>query len=375
MSLRDPTLYRIRKVAHQMTGDKWCIYPMYDYTHCISDALERITHSICTLEFENNRPLYDWVLDHVPAPAHPQQIEFARLNLNYTVMSKRKLLELVEGGHVSGWDDPRMPTLYGFRRRGYTPESIRAFAEMVGVARRDSVVDVTMLENAIRDDLNEKAPRVMAVLRPLKVVIDNYPDNQVEDLEVPYFPDDPPRMGARNVPFSKTLYIERDDFMENPPKGYFRLSPGREVRLRRAYYVTCTSVVKDDNGQVTEVHCTYDPATRGGQSTDGRKVQGTIHWVSAGHSLPAEVRVYDRLFKSENPAASDNFLDDLNPKSLEVLREARVEPSLAEAVPGSRYQFERQGYFTADLIDSKPGALVFNRIVPLKDSWSKQQKK
>jgi glutaminyl-tRNA synthetase len=375
MVMRDPTLYRIRHVPHQQTGDKWCIYPMYDYTHCISDAIEGITHSICTLEFENNRPLYDWVLDNIPAPCHPQQIEFARLNLNYTVMSKRKLLQLVEEGHVSGWDDPRMPTLYGLRRRGYTPEAIRSFCEAIGVARRDSVVDVAMLENAIRDDLNQKAPRVMAVLRPLKLVIDNYPEGQVDELEVPYFPDDPPRMGLRKVPFSKVLYIERDDFMEEPPKGYFRLAPGREVRLRRAYYVTCVGVVKDEAGNVAEVHCTYDPETRGGQSADGRKVQGTIHWVSAEHSLPAEVRLYDRLFKSDNPAASENFLEDINPASLEVLRDSRVEPSLAEAAPGSNCQFERQGYFCADLVDSKPGALVFNRIVSLKDSWAKQMKK
>jgi glutaminyl-tRNA synthetase len=373
--MRDPTLYRIRHVPHQQTGDKWCIYPMYDYTHCISDALEGITHSICTLEFENNRPLYDWVLDNVPAPSHPQQIEFARLSLNYTLTSKRKLLQLVEEGHVSGWDDPRMPTLFAFRRRGYTPESIRAFCEAIGVAKRDSVVDMVLLENSIRDELNQKAPRVMAVLRPLKVIIDNYPEGRVEQLEVPYFPDDPPRMGFRQVPFSRVLYIERDDFMESPPKGWFRLAPGREVRLRRAYYVTCVGVVKDEAGNVAEVHCTYDPETRGGQSADGRKVQGTLHWVSAEHSLPAELRLYDRLFKSENPGATHDFLEDLNPASLEVLRESRVEPSLAGAEPGSRFQFERQGYFCADAVDSKPGALVFNRIVALKDSWAKQMKR
>jgi glutaminyl-tRNA synthetase len=370
--MRDPTLYRIRNVPHQNTGDKWCIYPMYDYAHPISDALEHVTHSLCTLEFENNRPLYDWVVENTPVPSRPRQIEFARLKLNYTVMSKRKFIQLVEGGHVAGWDDPRMATIAGLRRRGYTPEAIRTFAEAVGVAKRDSVVDLTVLENAIRDDLNPRAPRVLAVLRPLKVVVTNYPTEQLEEFDAPFFPDDPPRMGQRGLPFTRELYIERDDFNDAPPKGYFRLAPGAEVRLRRAYYIRCTDVIKDEQGSVVELHCTYDPESRGGTTPDGRKVKGTIHWVSATHSLPAEVRLYDRLFSAEEPGKrTGDFLDDLSPGSLEILRGARVERSLAEAAPGSRYQFERQGYFVADAVDSKPGALVFNRIVPLKDSWAK----
>ncbi len=375
--MRDPVLYRIKKVRHHRTGDKWCIYPMYDFTHCLSDSIERITHSICTLEFEDNRALYDWVLDQLGV-YHPQQIEFARLNLEFTVMSKRILHTLVSEGIVNGWDDPRMPTISGMRRRGFTPESIRTFCEMIGVAKRDSMVDMGKLEWAIRDDLNRKAPRVMAVLNPLKLVIDNYPEGQVDELDAPYFPDDPPKMGYRKVPFSKVLYVERDDFMEEPHKKFWRLAPGREVRLRWAYFVTCTEVVKDAAGEVVEVHCTYDPATRGGDAPDGRKVRGTIHWVSAEHSLPAEVRLYDRLFKVPNPAGMKDgttFRDHLNPDSLVVLKEARVEPSLAGAEPGSRYQFERKGYFCVDSEDSTPQNLVFNRTVTLRDSWAKLMKK
>lgn len=375
--MRDPVLYRIKKVPHHRTGDKWCIYPMYDFTHCISDSIERITHSICTLEFEDNRALYDWVLDQLEI-YHPQQIEFARLNLEFTVMSKRILHSLVTEGIVEGWDDPRMPTISGMRRRGFTPESIRGFCEMIGVAKRDSMVDMGKLEWAIRDDLNRKAPRVMAVLEPLKVVIDNYPEGQSEDLEAPYFPDDPPKMGYRKVPFSKEIYVERDDFMEEPHKKFWRLAPGREVRLRWAYFVTCTHVVKDADGKVTEVHCTYDPATKGGDAPDGRKVKGTIHWVSAEHSLPAQVRLYDRLFNVPNPAGmkdGSSFHDHLNPESLIVLADARVEPSLAGAEPGKRVQFERRGYFCVDSKDSSPKNLVFNRTVTMRDSWAKLMKK
>lgn len=369
INLRDPTIYRIRKVPHHRTGDTWCIYPMYDFTHCISDALERITHSICTLEFEDHRPLYDWYLDQLPVPSHPQQIEFARLNLEYTLMSKRKLLQLVQEGIVDGWDDPRMPTISGIRRRGYTPEAIRSFAERIGVAKKESWIEIEMLEKAIRDDLNTKVKRVMGVLRPLKVVIDNYPDDQVDELDAPYFPDDPPAMGTRTIPFSKVIYIERDDFMEDPPKKFFRLAPGREVRLRWAYFIRCESVVKDERtGEVIEIHCTYDPATRGGDAPDGRKVKGTIHWVSAAHALETEVRVYDRLFTVPRPSGD---LAELNPKSLERLTSAKLEPSLKAARPNDRFQFERQGYFFADPKDSKEGAPVFNRIVTLRDTWSK----
>jgi glutaminyl-tRNA synthetase len=373
LNLRDPPLYRIRREHHHRTGDKWCIYPMYDWAHGQSDSIEGITHSICTLEFENHRPLYDWFIDQLELPCHPRQVEFARLNLTYTVMSKRKLLELVEGHFVSGWDDPRMPTLAGLRRRGYTPESIRAFAERIGVAKRESVVDVTLLENAVRDDLNEKAPRVMAVLRPLKVVVENYPEGQVEELDAPCHPERP-EFGSRKVPFSRELYIEREDFMEDPPKKFFRLSPGKEVRLRWAYFLKCERVVKDAKGEVVELRCTYDPQSKGGSPPDGRKVKGTLHWVSAAQSLPAEVRLYDRLFNVENPAAEKDGRDyksNLNPTSLERLTSCRVEPSLASAAPGSRFQFERQGYFCADEIDSKPGALAFNRIVTLRDTWAK----
>jgi glutaminyl-tRNA synthetase len=374
INMRDPTLYRIKKAAHYRTGNKWCIYPMYDFTHCLSDSIEGITHSICTLEFENNRPLYDWVLGQLNVDCHPQQIEFARLNLSYTVLSKRKLVELVEKEYVVGWDDPRMPTLAGMRRRGYTPEAIRNFCERIGVAKRDSMVDVALLEHCLREDLDRRAPRVMGVLRPLRVVIDNYPENQTEELDAPYHPQDP-SMGSRKVPFSRMLYIEREDFLEEPPKKFFRLAPGREVRLRYAYYITCTGVVKDERtGEVVEVHCTYDPETRGGWSSDGRKVRGTIHWVSAAHSLPAEVRLYDRLFQTANPTGEkegDDFTRTLNPSSLETLTSSRVEPSMADSVPGSLCQFERLGYFCVDSVDSSEGSLVFNRTVTLRDSWAK----
>lgn len=375
INLRDPTLYRIRRVPHYRTGDKWCIYPMYDFAHCLSDSIEGITHSICTLEFENNRPLYDWILDELDTPCHPQQIEFARLNLSYTVMSKRKLLELVEQGYVGGWDDPRMPTLAGLRRRGYTPEAIRDFCERIGVAKRDSLVDIALLEHCLREDLNKHAPRVMAVLRPLRVVIVNYPEDQVEELEAVNNPEDP-GMGSRKVPFSRILYIEQEDFRENPPKEFFRLAPGREVRLRYAYYITCVNVVKDERtGEVVELHCTYDPATRGGGSPDGRKVKATLHWVSAPHALEAEVRLYEHLFLKEDPGQEDSsdLQSLLNPNSLVKLKSCRVEPSLSGSAPGSRYQFERQGYFCVDP-DSSKGNLVFNRIVTLKDSWAKIEK-
>jgi glutaminyl-tRNA synthetase len=377
LNMRDPTLYRIRKVPHHRTGNKWCIYPMYDFSHCLSDSLEGITHSICTLEFEDNRPLYDWVLDELEVHCHPQQIEFARLNLSYTVMSKRKLLELVEQGYVTGWDDPRMPTLSGLRRRGYTPESIRDFCERIGVAKRDSVVDMALLEHCVRTDLNKRAPRVMAVLRPLRVVIDNYPEDQVEELEAVNNPEDP-GMGTRQVPFSRVLYIEQDDFREDPPKKFFRLSPGCEVRLRYAYFIKCVEVVKDQRtGEVKELRCTYDPQTRGGGSADGRKVKATLHWVSAAHCLSAKVHLYDYLFTKANPGDEKDgpdFKSCLNPKSLETLTSCRVEPCLARAAPGSRYQFERLGYFSVDPIDSSHGALVFNRTVSLRDTWTKIQK-
>jgi len=376
MLMRDPTLYRIKHVSHYRTGDQWCIYPMYDFTHCLSDSIEGITHSICTLEFENNRQLYDWVLDALNV-YHPQQIEFARLNLTYTVLSKRKLIELVEGGHVTGWDDPRMPTISGLRRRGYTPASIRNFCERIGVAKRDSMVDVALLEYTVREDLNKRAPRVMGVLRPLKVIIDNYPEDKVEELEAENNPEDS-SAGKRKIPFSKVLYIEKEDFMEDPPKKFFRLAPGREVRLKHAYYVTCSGIVKDEKtGEVIEVHCTYDPKTRGGWSEDGRKVRGTLHWVSAGQAIRAEVRLYDHLFVKENPSEtkdSADFKTYLNPNSLEKLDSCLVEPSLADAAPGSCYQFLRQGYFYVDSKDSLSNALVFNRTVTLRDTWAKIQK-
>ncbi|WP_319406610.1 glutamine--tRNA ligase/YqeY domain fusion protein [uncultured Desulfosarcina sp.] len=374
--MRDPTLYRIRKTSHHRTGDTWCIYPMYDFTHCLSDSIEGITHSLCTLEFENNRPLYDWVLDNVDAPCHPRQIEFARLNLSYTVLSKRKLIQLVEEGHVSGWDDPRIPTICGLRRRGYTPESIRNFCDRIGLAKRDSVVDVALLEYSIREDLNRRAPRVMGVLRPLKVVIENYPAGQVDELEAVNNPEDP-NAGVRKVPFSREIYIERDDFMENPPKKFFRLGPGREVRLRYAFFITCTGVVKDDTGEVIELRCTYDPATRGGDAPDGRKVKATLHWVSATHAIDAEVRLYDRLFSKANPDEKEEgktYKDFINPDALEVLHGCKLEPILADAGPGFFCQFERMGYFCVDAKDSKSGALVFNRSVTLRDAWAKLQK-
>ncbi len=377
LNMRDPVIYRILNAEHHRTGNKWCIYPMYDFTHCLSDSIEGITHSICTLEFEDHRPLYDWVLDELEVEPHPQQIEFARLNLSYTMLSKRKLLALVEEGHVSGWDDPRMPTISGLRRRGYTPESIRDFCEHVGVARRDTVVDIALLEHCIREDLNKRAPRAMAVLRPLRVVIDNYPEGQVEEMDAVNNPEDL-GMGTRKVPFSRVLYIERDDFLENPPPKFFRLAPGREVRLRYAYFITCVGVVKDEStGEIVELHCTYDPATRGGSPPDGRKVQATLHWVSADHALEAEVRLYNQLFIREDPdnvAEGSDFKANLNPGSLEILSSCQVEPSLADSAPGSRYQFERLGYFCVDSVDSSDKALVFNRTVPLRDSWARARR-
>ncbi|MCA9803844.1 MAG: glutamine--tRNA ligase/YqeY domain fusion protein [Cyanobacteria bacterium HKST-UBA02] len=381
MKMRDPLLYRIRHKEHHMTGNAWCIYPMYDYAHPLSDAIEGITHSICTLEFENNRELYDWMIDNLidyaKFPSRPRQYEFARLNLNYTVMSKRRLLELVEGKHVSGWDDPRLPTIAGMRRRGYTPEAIRSFCASVGVAKANSTVDMAQLEFSIRDDLNQKAPRVFAVLKPLKVVIENYPEDQVEELDASYWPHDIPKEGSRKVPFCKEIYVEQDDFMLEPVKGYFRLAPGAEVRLRYAYCITCTDVIKDDAGNVVELRCTYDPETRSGNNPIGRKVKGTIHWVSARHSVDAEVRLYDRLLSLESPPTGKDseFLNAINPEALQVLKDSKVERSLGEAKPGDRFQFERGGYFIVDMVDSKEGALVFNRIVTLKDSWARAQKK
>jgi glutaminyl-tRNA synthetase len=375
INMRDPAIYRIRKVPHLKTGDAWNIYPMYDYAHCISDALEKITHSICTLEFELHRPLYDWILDQLPVPAHPQQIEFARLNLTYTVMSKRKLLGLVEGKHVSGWDDPRMPTIAGMRRRGYPPEAIREFCDRIGVGRRENWVELGLLEDCLRDNLNKHAPRALCVLRPLKVVLENWPEDKVDHLEAPYYPDQPDSP-VRKIPFTRELLIERDDFMETPPKGFFRLAPGAEVRLRGGYFVRCKDVVKDAAGNVVELRCTVDEATRSGQSPDGRKVKGTIHWVSATHSVPVEVRLYDRLFTHEKPGEEGrDFLTEINPQSLEVLRDARAEPVIAKDEAARSWQFERLGYFFSDPVDSKPGKLVFNRTVSLKDSWAKQAKK
>jgi glutaminyl-tRNA synthetase len=374
MNMRDPAIYRIRKAYHHRTGNDWCIYPMYDFSHCLSDSIEGITHSICTLEFEDHRPLYDWILDELNTKCHPQQIEFARLNLSYTVMSKRKLLKLVESGIVDGWDDPRLPTISGMRRRGYTSGSIRNFCERVGVAKRDSMVDLALLEYSIRDDLNTTSPRRLGVLNPLKIIIDNYPEGQEEELEALNHPGDP-EMGTRKIPFSRELYIEKDDFMEDPPKKFFRLTPGREVRLRFAYYIKCESVIKDEKtGEVTEVHCTYDPETKGGSSPDGRKVKATMHWVSAAHSVKAEVRLYDRLFNVENPGGDKkgpDFMESINPESLKVLTDCHLEPGLADSSPESMYQFERLGYFCVDSKDSMPGSLVFNRTVSLRDSWAK----
>ena len=376
LNLRDPILYRILHESHHRTGGQWCIYPMYDWAHGQSDSIEGITHSICTLEFQDHRPLYDWFLDELEI-YHPQQIEFARLNLNYTVMSKRKLLQLVNEKRVSGWDDPRMPTLSGMRRRGYTPEAIRDFADRIGVARNDSVVDIALLEYCVRQDLNQRAPRVMAVLNPLKVVIDNYPDDLVEDMEAINNPGDD-SAGTRQVPFSKELYIEQEDFSEDPPKKFYRLAPGREVRLRYAYFITCTGVEKDpETDEILALHCTYDPATRGGDAPDGRKVKATLHWVSTRHALPVEVRQYDRLFLAENPnevAEGQTFLDHLNPDSLEILETCYAEPSLKGAAAGDRFQFERLGYFCVDK-DSPPSKLVFNRTVALRDSWAKFENK
>ena len=369
VNMRDPVLYRIRHETHHRTGDKWSIYPMYDFAHPPSDAIEGVTHSLCTLEFEDHRPLYDWLIETLPVPSRPEQIEFARLNLNYTVMSKRKLLRLVEEGHVRGWDDPRMPTLAGLRRRGYTPASIRNFCDRIGVARRENVIDVAVLEFSIREDLNKTAPRVMGVLRPLKVVIDNYPEHSSEEFESPNNPEDA-GMGSRRVPFARTIFIEHDDFMEDPPKKFFRLAPGREVRLRSAYFITCTSVVKDAAGTVVELHATYDPATRGGDAPDGRKPKATLHWVAADHAVDCEVRLYDRLFKSEDPETSGDFIADMNPHSLEVIEHAKLEPSVRGAAVLTQYQFERLGYFCVDG-DSRSDRLVFNRTATLKDSWAR----
>jgi glutaminyl-tRNA synthetase len=375
LNMRDPVMYRILHAEHHRTGNKWCIYPMYDYAHGQSDSLEKVTHSICTLEFQDHRPLYNWFIEQLGIfPS--QQIEFDRLNLTYTLLSKRKLLRLVQEGHVRGWDDPRMPTLVGIRRRGFTPEAIRNFCASIGVSKSDGVLELAMLEHFVREDLNKRTPRAMAVLRPLKVVIDNYPEDHQEEMDAINNPEDP-GAGTRKVPFSRVLYIEQDDFREEPPKQYFRLSPGREVRLRYGYFITCTRVVKNEQGEVVEVHCTYDPATRGGNAPDGRKVKATIHWASAAHAIDAEVRVYDNLFSKENPndvPEGQDFTANLNPNSLEIINTAKLEPSLAGAAPGSRYQFERLGYFCVDP-DSKPGALVFNRTLALKDTWAKIEKK
>jgi glutaminyl-tRNA synthetase len=375
--MRDPALYRIRKVEHHRTGNQWCIYPMYDYAHCLSDSIENITHSICTLEFEVHRPLYDWILDVLKTPSHPQQIEFARLNLGYTVMSKRKLLQLVEENLVTGWDDPRMPTIAGMRRRGVTPEALRHFCARIGVTKYNGLTDIALLEHSIREDLNKRALRVMAVLHPIKVVLTNYPEGKVEELEAINNPEDP-NAGSRRVPFSREIYIERDDFMENPPKKFFRLTPGGEVRLRYAYIIKCEQVIKNEKGEITELHCTIDPDSKSGGATAGRKVKGTIHWVSAQHAINAEVRMYDRLFTVEEPDGDKegrDFKEFLNPHSLDVLKNAKLEPSLADAKPETRYQFERLGYFCTDPKDSKPGNPVFNRTISLRDSWAKEQAK
>ena len=377
LHMRDPVLYRIRKTPHHRTGNKWCLYPMYDFTHCLSDSIEGITHSLCTLEFEVHRPLYDWVLDNVTIDCRPRQIEFARLNLTYTVLSKRKLLTLVEEGRVAAWDDPRMPTVSGLRRRGYTPSSIRTFCKTIGMTKFNSLTDVALLEHSIRQDLNDTTPRRMAVLRPLKVVITNFDEGIVEELDAANHPKNP-EAGTRKVPFTREIYVERDDFMEEPPKKFFRLGPGREVRLRFAYFITCNEVIKNAAGEVTELRCTYDPETHGGNAPDGRKVKGTIHWVSASHAFEAQVRLYDRLFTAEDPNKESDgktYLDHLNAESLEVIADAKLEPGLAKAEPGERFQFERLGYFCADAADSQPGKPVFNRTVTLRDAWAKRQKK
>lgn len=376
INMRDPVIYRIMHASHHRTGDKWCIYPMYDFTHCLSDSIEGITHSLCDISFEIHRPLYDWILDELNTDCHPQQIEFARLNISYTVLSKRKLRQLVEENIVSGWDDPRMPTITGLKRRGYTPKAIRAFCDHIGVAKRESMVDLVLLEYFLREDLNKHSLRVMSVLNPLKVVIENYPEDKVDELDCVNNPEDP-EAGTRKVPFTRELYIERDDFMEDPPKKFFRLAPGREVRLRYAYFIKCEEVIKDDKGNITELRCTYDPETRGGNAPDGRKVKATMHWVSASHSVPAEVRLYDTLFTAENPLDDSDgkeFTELINPDSLKILKNCRVEPSLTKANPGDRFQFERLGYFCVDNIDSTPNKLVFNRTVTLRDSWKKIQK-
>ncbi len=379
LNMRDPVIYRIMHVPHHRTGDKWCIYPMYDFAHCLSDSIEGITHSLCSLEFEDHRPLYDWFLDVLEVECHPQQIEFARLNLTYTILSKRKLIRLVEEGVVSGWDDPRMPTISGMRRRGLPPAGIRNFCERIGVAKKESVVDVALLEHCVREELNKTAPRVMGVLNPLKVVIENYPEGQEEELEAVNNPEDP-SYGTRMVPFSREIFIEQTDFMEDPPKKFFRLAPGREVRLRYAYFITCTDVIKDEKtGKIVELRCTYDPATRGGNAPDGRKVKGTIHWVSTRHAFEAEVRLYDRLFEHPHPdrAAQDGrtYMDFLNPNSLKILKGCKLEPSLKDLEPGKVVQFERIGYFCADSKDSRPGSPVFNRTVTLRDTWGKIEKR
>ena len=379
MNLRDPAIYRIKRSHHYRTGDEWCIYPMYDFTHGISDALEGITHSLCTLEFEDHRPLYDWFLEQLEVPCHPQQIEFSRLNLSYTVTSKRKLNELVTGGNVDGWDDPRMLTIAGMRRRGYTAAAIRDFCERIGVTKNDTVLDMSVLENCVREDLDKTTRRVMGVLKPLRVVIENYPENEdggeSEELDAPYHPNDPD-MGSRKVPFSKVIYVERDDFMEEPPRKFFRLGPGREVRLRYAYFITCNDFVKDVDGEVVELRCTYDPLTKGGNAPDGRKVKGTIHWVSAEHALDAEVRIYDRLFNDPEPDSNkheQDWKEFLNPDSREILNNAKLEPSLATATAGDQFQFERLGYFNVDVKDSAAGKPVFNRTITLRDSWAKKR--
>lgn len=375
INLRDPIIYRVKKASHPRTGDKWCIYPMYDFTHCLSDSIEGITHSLCSLEFEDHRPLYDWFLDELATPCHPQQIEFARMNINFTVLSKRKLQRLVEHGHVQGWDDPRLPTLEGMRRRGYTPESIRNFCDIIGVSKKDSRIDMGLLESCLRDDLNEKAPRVMAVLKPLKVTIENYPEDQTEALVAKNHPQKE-EMGTRSVTFSKQIWVEQDDFMENPPKKFFRLGPGREVRLRYAYLVTCTDVIKDEDGNVIELICTYDPETKGGNAPDGRKVKGTIHWVNANDCVDATVKLYDRLFRDENPEADkQDFIDNLNPASLEMLENCKLEKSLADLTPENVVQFERLGYFCLDKKESAGDAPVLNRTVTLRDAWARLAKK
>lgn len=373
INMRDPTIYRIKHARHHRTGDQWCIYPMYDYAHCISDAIEGITHSLCTLEFEDHRPLYDWFLDTLNTPCHPQQIEFARLSLDYTITSKRKLHQLVADRHVSGWDDPRMPTISGMRRRGYPAAAIRDFCERIGITKKDAQIDVGVLENCVREHLDFSAPRVMCVLNPLKVVIENYPENQVEELEASNHPKRP-ELGKRTVPFSREIYIERNDFMEDAPKKFFRLAPGKEVRLRYAYYVTCTKVIKDEKGNIIELHCSYDPETRGGKSADGRKVKGTIHWVSAQHAVPIQVNLYDRLFNEPNPGTFDEFTECLNDESLQILRQCFAEPCLQSADVNQGFQFERTGYFIRDKATNSDGNFIFNRTVTLRDTWAKLNK-